>query len=369
VSDSRVEKFADILVDYSTRVKPGDRVGITLTTAAEPLARALYARVLEKDAFPYILMDFAGQEETFYAHAGDGLLDWVPQFQRTLFEDFDVLIKARSEVNTRALTNLDPARQAVRSKALSTLIAAQMRRGAEGSLRWMSTQFPTPAYAMEAGMGSDEYTDFFFRACHADPATPDPVAFWDGIRRDQQRYVERFNGGDKIEIRGPNAELTLSIQGRTFINACGTTNLPDGEIFTGPVESSVNGWVRYSFPAMYAGRVVDGIELTFEDGKVVRGQARENDGILQQMLNADPGSRYLGEFAIGMNYEINRFTKSILLDEKIGGSFHTAIGAGYPETGSLNRSSVHWDMICDLQTDSEIRLDGEVVYRNGRFTF
>ncbi len=187
------------------------------------------------------------------------------------------------------------------------------------------------------------------------------------VQAEQQRVIDWISGHDRVQVRGPNAELSLSIKGRKMINSCGEHNLPDGEIYTGPVENSANGWVRYTYPAMYQGRIVEGIELMFEDGKVVKASARKNQELLLQMLDTDAGARYLGEFAIGTNFEIDRFTRSILLDEKIGGSFHMALGAGYPETGSVNKSAIHWDMICDIRQDSEVRMDGELLYRNGRF--
>jgi len=367
LSDHRIAKYARILIDYSTRVQPGDRVGILTTTAAESLVRELLALVLDRGGHPHVILEHPEQDEIFYAHASDEQLDYLHPFYRQAFEEFEVLIKVRAETNTRALSQVDPERQGRRQKTLAPLLQAQMRRGADGSLRWMSTQFPTRAYAIEAEMGFEAYQDFFYRACHADEATPDPVAYWQGIQQIQQKLIDRIEGHDRVEICSPNAELSLSIQGRKFLNDCGINNLPDGEINTGPVENSVNGWVHYTYPAVIQGRVVEGIELTFVDGKVVSASARKNEDFLLRMLDADPGARYLGEFAIGTNFEIDRFTKNILFDEKIGGSFHTAVGAGYPETGSQNRSIIHWDMICDLRQDSEIRLDGTVLYRNGGF--
>jgi aminopeptidase len=363
------QQFAQILVDHSAKVKPGDRVAITATTAAEPAVRELYNLVLERGGMPHVLFELQDQEEAFFAHANDDQLDIVPVFQKIAFEEFDVLFKLRSETDTRSLSNVDPARQMRRQKAMSVLIAAQMRRGADHSLRWMSTLFPTHAYAMEAGMGYEEYRDFFYGACHATQATPDPVAYWQGVERDQRGIIDRIEGHDLVALRGPNVDLTLSIQGRKFKNAAGLNNLPDGEIYTGPVENSVNGWVHFTYPAVYQGRVVKGVELTFENGKVVQASAQENQDFLLKQLDSDVGARYLGEFAIGTNFEINRFTGNILLDEKIGGSFHMALGAGYPETGSANKSIIHWDMICDMRQDSEILVDGEVVYRDGHFVF
>jgi aminopeptidase len=367
LTDLRIQKFAQILVDHSTRVQPGDKVAITATTAAEPAVRALYELVLDRGGYPHVLMEFAGENESLYAHASDTQLDFVPLFHKMAFEEFDVLIKLRSEINTRALSSVPTARLARRQKGMVTLLSAQMRRGAEGSLRWMSTLFPTPAYAVEAEMGDAEYQDFFFRACHADEGTPDPVAYWQGVKQEQQHIVDWINGHDQVVLHGPNVDLNLSVRGRVFINCFGDNNLPDGEIFTGPVEDCAEGWVRYTYPAVYQGRVVEGIELTFEKGRVTKASASKNQDLLLQMLESDAGARYIGEFAIGTNFEINRFTHNILLDEKIGGSFHMALGAGYPESGSLNKSAIHWDMICDLRQDSEILVDGELMYRNGRF--
>lgn len=369
MADPRVSKFARILVDHSTKVGPGDRVAITSTTAAEPLVRALIPLVLERGGYPHVLLDLPGQEELLFAHASDAQLEYVPLFHKMAFEEFEVLIKIRAETNTRGLSSINPERQAHRQRSISALIGAQMRRGAEKTLRWMSTLYPTSAYAMEAEMGDAEYEDFVYRALHADQDTPDSVAYWAGVEREQQRIVNRIEGHDRVELRGPNVDLSLSIKGRTFRNASGQHNLPDGEIYTGPVEDSASGWVRYTYPAMYQGRIVQGIELHFEAGRVVEATAQKNEEFLLRMLDSDPGARYIGEFAIGTNFEIDRFTRSILFDEKIGGSFHMALGAGYPETGSQNRSMIHWDMICDLRQDSEIRVDGEVVYRNGVFVF
>lgn len=369
MTDPRVENFARILVEHSAQIRPGDRVAITTSTEAVPLVRALYKQVLERGAYLHVLLDIPDQEEIYYAHARDELLDFIPEFHKIAFEQFDVLFKVRADTNTRALTGLDPARQTRRQRGMAPLLQAQMRRGAEGALRWMSTLFPTRAYAMEAEMGFEEYQDFVYRAMHADEGTLDPVAYWQGIEKEQQAIIDRLQGHDLVELRGPNVDLSLSIKGRKFDNASGKYNLPDGEVYTGPVEDSANGWVRYTYPAVYQGRVVEGVELRFESGKVVKATAKKNEDFLLQMLDTDPGARYLGEFAIGTNYQIDRFTRNILFDEKIGGSFHMAVGAGYPETGSQNKSIIHWDMICDMRQDSEIRVDGEVVYRNGMFVF
>jgi aminopeptidase len=240
-----------------------------------------------------------------------------------------------------------------------------MRRSAEGSLRWVGAQYPCPAYAQDADMSLRDYEIFVYSATFAD--RDDPVAEWQKVHDDQQRIVDWFRGKEMLTVKSPNADLSLSIEGRTFINSDGKKNMPSGEVFTGPVEDSANGWVNFTYPAIRGGREVEGVRLEFENGKVVKATAEKNEAYLLSQLEADEGAKYLGEFAIGTNYGIQQFTKSILFDEKIGGSFHMAVGAGYPETGSVNKSSIHWDFICDVREDSEIRVDGELLYKDGQF--
>jgi aminopeptidase len=225
--------------------------------------------------------------------------------------------------------------------------------------------FPTEGFAIEAEMSLHNFEDFVYRACHADQANP--VAYWKMVEAKQLKIIERIEGHDQVILRGPNVDLTLSIKGRKFLNGAGKNNMPDGEIYTGPVEDSVNGWVRFSYPAIYSGVMVEGVELTFNKGKVAKVKAEKNQPFLLEMCESDAGARYLGEFAIGTNYEIDHFSHNILFDEKLGGSFHLALGSGYPETGRKNKSMIHWDMICGMNTDSEIVLDGDVIYKNGRF--
>ncbi len=364
MNDPRVEKFADLLVDYSTRIQPGDRVIIEAGTAALPLVRALYARILERGGVPAPLIRFPGEEALLLKHADDEVLARPPIFQQLAYETFEARIRIHSETNTRQLTNVPAERQKLRQQAMAPIIDAQMRRGATGEFKWVTTLFPTEAYAMEAENSLDDFADFVFRACHLQE--DDPVAYWRQVQAEQQRYVDYLQGKDRVVLRGPNVDLSLSIRGRTFLNSCGIHNMPDGEIYTGPVEESVNGWVRFSYPTVYQGVLLEGVELTFSDGRVVQARADKNQDFLLRMLEVDPGARYLGEFAVGLNYEIDRFSRHILFDEKLGGSFHMALGAGYPETGSQNKSMIHWDMICGME-DSEIEVDGEVIYRDGRF--
>lgn len=372
MADLRVQKFAKILVEHSTRIVPGDRVLIEATTAAEPLVRELFIQILEKGGHPHPMIGFPGmvpfvQDDMYLTYAGDTQLDFIPTFYKIAYDQFESRIRIHSAVNTRATSSLDPVKSQRRAKAISAITASQMRRGGEGAFKWVTTLFPTDGYAQDAGMSLQDYEDFFFNAVHAHE--DDPIAYWKGTAAGQQKAIDFLAGKDVVTLRGPNVDLTLSIKGRKFMNSTGIYNMPDGEIYTGPVEDSVNGWVRFTYPAIYGGVAVEGAELTFNRGRVEQAKAEKNEDYLIKMLESDDGSRYLGEFAIGTNFDIDRFTGNILFDEKIGGTFHMALGAGYPETGSHNKSAIHWDMICDLRMDSEIHVDGGLFYKNGEFVF
>jgi len=372
VSDLRVQKYARILVEHSARVAPGDRILIEGTTAAEPLVRELFRQILERGGIPHPMVYLPGmmpfsQDDLYLKYARDTQLDFTPTFLKLAYDQFEGRIRVHSSTNTRGATNIDPAKVQRRNKALSSITEAQMRRGAEGNFKWVTTLYPTYAYAQDAGMSLEEYEDFVFTAVHAEE--DDPIAYWQQSGTEQQKAIDFLANKQQVVLRGPNVDLTLSIKGRTFLNSIGHFNMPDGEIFTGPVEDSVNGWVKFTYPAINSGVAVEGAELTFNKGRVETAKAEKNQDYLLKMLELDQGSRYLGEFAIGTNKDITRFTGNILFDEKIGGSFHMALGAGYPETGSKNKSAIHWDLICDLRNDSEILVDGNLFYKNGKFVF
>ncbi len=367
MTDPRVERFAELLIGYSTRIQPGDRVLIEAQTPAEALVRALYKRVLEVGGHPHLNLSFPSMEATLIRMGNDDQLDYVPPFRQMAYEQFESRIFIASKNNTKDLQGVDLSRFTRRRKALSPILQAQLKRGASGEFRWLSTLFPTQAYAQDAEMNLSEYEDFVYGACYVNDPDLDPVAYWKSFSKEQERIIDALKGREVVELRGPNCELTLSVKGRKFINACGDANMPDGEIFTGPVEDSVEGWVKFSYPAIWQGRYADGIELHFSKGRVVKAKATVNEDFLLEILDADEGARYLGEFAIGTNFAIQQFTRQILFDEKIGGTFHIAVGAGYPETGSKNKSAIHWDMICDMRADSEILMDGDVIYKNGEF--
>jgi len=366
MSDPRIAEHANLLVNYCVAVQPGDRVFINSALAAKPLALETYRHVLRAGGHPLLSWSDEQFDEVLLKEGTEEQIRFVHEPLRHVYEHYDAIIGLRGATNTRALSGVDPQREQWRSAAGHPLRRALMQRAAAREARWVGTLFPTAAQAQEADMSLAEYEDFVYRACFVDQ--PDPVASWRAVSAQQQKLVDWLRGRREVRVEGPNAELTLSIAGRTFINSDGRRNMPSGEIFTGPVEDSVNGWVRFTYPAIYSGREVEGIELRFEQGRVVEASARKNGAFLQKVLDTDPGARYLGEFAIGTNDGIDRFTKSILFDEKIGGTIHMAVGAGYPDTGSTNESAVHWDMICDMRDGGRIWVDGELFYESGRFT-
>jgi aminopeptidase len=365
MKDPRLEKLADVLVNYSTEIKTGDKVIIQGSTLAEPLLKEVYAKVLQAGGHPLVVLGLPGMDELLYRYASDEQLGHVPEPYKLAFTTYDARIYVHAEENTKGLTTVDPAKMAIKRLATKDLMETMMQRTADGEFKWVITLYPAPAHAQDAEMGLAEYEDFVFGACM--PDMDDPVGYWKAFSARQDKIVEWLKGREKVHVTAPGTDLRLSVAGRIFVNADGHYNMPSGEVFTGPVEDSAEGHVTFSYPAIYAGHEVTGVQLWFEKGKVVRATADKGEEFLLTTLDTDEGSRYLGEFAIGTNEGINRFTGQILFDEKIGGSFHMAVGAGYPETGSVNKSSLHWDMICDLREGGQIEVDGEVLYRNGEF--
>ena len=363
--DPRLESWAKLLTDYSVEVKSGQTVAIAGGVAAEPLLRAVYRRVVALGAFPTIMPSFSGLNATLLGAGNDEQIRYVTPLERFLRAEADVVIQVMADTNTKALSAVDPARQSLFQQARTDLIQTFMQRASDGALRWTLTLYPTEAYAQDAGMATEEFADFVFGAAKLDE--PDPVAAWRAQGAEQQRLIDWLAGKREIHLVGPDTDLRVGIAGRTWINAEGKRNFPDGEIFTGPVETEVSGHVRFSYPVVTAGREVHDIRLRFEAGRVVDASAAREEGYLLSQLDTDGGARTLGEFAFGTNFAISRFSKNILFDEKIGGTVHMAVGAGYPDTGSQNRSAIHWDMICDLRDGGRVDVDGQPFLRDGRF--
>ena len=362
--DPRVTKLAQVLVQYSLDLQPGELFTLRTSPLAEELSLEVYKEAVKAGAHITIQNSLPGAEETFYKFASDAQLIHISPVRKLILETFDASLYIEAEHNTRSLSSIDPAKIAQVSKANAELTQHFFERAARKEVKWSLTVYPTHAMAQEADMSLTDYADFVYGAgmLHLD----DPVAFWKKEGERQREIINWLKGHDQILLKGENVDLMFSIKGRTFEPADGKYNFPDGEVFTGPVEDSVQGYIRFSYPAIYSGQEIEDIELWFENGKVVKEQASKNVDLLTKMLDTDEGARYLGEWGIGTNYGIQRFTKNMLFDEKIGGTIHLAVGSGYPETGSQNKSGIHWDMLCDMN-HAEMRADGELFYTDGRF--
>jgi aminopeptidase len=363
--DPRVANLARILVGYSLEVKEGETCLIEGPAAGEPLIAAVYAEVVAAGGNPVVAMSFEGQAATYLRAASDAQLEWISPLSRWAADDADCRVAIGADTNTRELSGIAPERQAKRRTATRELLETTMRRSAEGEHRWVYTLYPTNAYASDAEMSLAEFEDFYFRACLADD--PDPLTAWKRSSAECERLADWACGHSEVRVAADGTDLVLGVEGRKFIPCVGDRNMPDGEFFTGPVEDSVEGTVSFHLPAMIAGREVAGVRLRFEAGKVVDASAERGEEFLIESLDSDDGARRLGELGIGTNYGIDRGTRDILLDEKIGGTVHLAIGASYPETGGTNESAIHYDMVCDLRRGGRVEVDGELLQENGKF--
>ncbi len=365
MSDPRINKLANVLVNYSTEVKPGDWVVVMGNVITIPLMKEVVREAYRAGGYVDSVFQSSDLHEISYKESNEDQLKWISPMQKMVTDKADVIISISGTDNTRFMSNVDSKLQKMRQAASAEVFKTFVNRVSLGDVRWVGTQFPCNALAQEADMSLGEFEDFVYGATYADQ--PDPIACWQQIHDNQVRLIDWLAGKKEVAIRGPNVDLTLSVEGRPFINGDGKKNMPCGEIYTSPVEDSANGWVRFTYPTMQGGREIDGVKLEFENGRIVNASAKKNEEYLLQTLDVDDGARYLGEFAIGTNFGIQKFTKSILYDEKIGGTFHVAVGRGFPEANGVNESSVHWDMICDMREDSEILVDGELFYKNGAF--
>lgn len=368
--DVRLDRWAETLVHYSLRAKKGEYAALTGDLAALPLLEACYEALLRagvsvevflnKRSWTELLMDIGTTEQIGFS---------TPGFLRAV-ETCDLLLRVEGETNTKLLANIDPSKQTLASQARQPILKAILERAARGEMRWVLTHFPTAASAQEASMGTHEYEEFILGLCHMN--NEDPASIWKAIEKKQQKLVDYLNTKKELHfLNKDGTDLLVNIDGMKWVNCCGKINFPDGEVYTGPnlnaPEGGVNGRVRYSFPTLYRNVEVDRIELEFENGAVTKASASKGEAFLKEMIAQDEGARFVGEIAIGTNPHMNRITKNILFDEKFWGTFHLALGKGYPQTGNTNHSALHWDMIFDMRQGGSIRADGELVSENGEF--
>lgn len=357
-------KYADLLVHYCLEVQEGDRVYLRSTTLAEPLIREVYRSALRVGAKVEVDLNFQGQGRILLEEANESQLQYVPVLYQQAMEHFDAYLYIRAPYNLREDQDVDAEKSKIRQAALQPSVQQYFKRTATRDLKRNLCQFPTLANAQEAGMSLEAYEQFVYGACKL--FDDDPIRSWLNVRNKQQGIVDFLNQKNHIQYKGDGIDISFSTVGRTWINSDGQTNMPSGEVYTSPVENSVNGIVHFSYPAIYMGHEVEGVTLWVKDGLVEKWEARRGQEFLSKIFELD-GARYFGEAAIGTNHDINRFTKNILFDEKIGGTIHMAIGQSYLQAGGKNKSPIHWDMIADMSKGGEIFADGEKVYDSGKF--
>lgn len=365
MTDVRLQRMADVLVNYSIGVKKGERLAIRAPAIAAPLVREIYRAALRVGALPETFITLPGLAEILYKEGSDEQLTSISQPQRLIWKEYETMIALWAATNTKELNNVNPARVALAQKARKELLTTQLQREMEGTFRTVAALYPTEAAAQDAEMSLSDFEDFAYRACFLDDE--DPVARWKDLSAEQDQRVQWLKGKRTVHLCGQDTDLTFSIVGRPFISCDGHLNFPDGEIFTSPIENSANGCIRYSFPCSFNGVSVEDVRLRFEHGVVVGATAARGQDYLDHMLGVDEGARRLGEFAFGNNRHVDRCVRHILFDEKMAGTVHLALGQSIPESLGVNESAIHWDMVCDLRQGSEVCVDDELFCKDGTF--
>lgn len=358
-----LEKYAKLLVNYSLKLKPNDKLLICSTYLSEALVNEVYKQALINGANVEFKISL-NNEKVFYDFASETQLNYVPLLYNYAVESFDAILTINAPFNLKETQNVNPEKKQIFSKANSILRQKIMQRSFEQTLRWSYCEYPTNACAQEANMSLSEYEDFVFNACFL--YEDDPIQKWLNLKASQQKLVDFLNNKKTIRFVNNDTDITFSVDKRIWINSCGDANMPSGEVFTAPIENSGNGIIRFSYPGIYMGYEIEDITLEVKNGEVVKAHAKKGNEVLQKILEL-PNARYFGEIAIGTNYNIKKFIKNMLFDEKIGGTIHLALGSAYPHTGGKNESVIHWDLLADMMQNGEIYADNELIYKNGYF--
>jgi aminopeptidase len=366
VRDPRVERLAELITGYSLRLSDGQAFRVDGEEVALPLVSAVYRWALRRGAFPYLHVRPAGLEEILLREGNEEQLAHIPEVERVESEELDAWTTIWSSSNTRALTRADPERRRLHLAAHFRMVNRRWERISAGELAWCGTLFPTQAHAQDAEMSLADYEDFVYGACHVNP-DDDPIEYWESFAAALGARARELEGVRELRILGPDTDLRVVVEGRPWLPSNGRHNMPDGEVFTSPVETGTEGEIYFAFPSIFQGRAVEDVRLRFQDGRVVHAEASSGEDYLRALIATDDGSSVLGEVAFGLNYEIDGFTRDILFDEKIGGTMHVALGGGFDEAGAQNKSDLHWDLICDLRAEGEVYADGELIWKAGDF--
>lgn len=351
MKDFRIIKAANILVNYSTRVRKGDYVQIVADYLAKDMALEVYKLVVKNGAYPILHIGLPGAAYYYYKYASERQLRHFPKIAMYEMKNADVVIYVGASSNTRELNSINPKKVIIRQKTVDPITQERLKK------RWVLFEYPTDSLAQEADMSLEEFEKFVFDSV---------LVNWKKESKKLQKLASLLNKTNNVRIIGKNTDLSMSVRKRNAIVANGEFNMPDGEVFTAPVEKSVRGYISFDFPAIHGGREVENVKLEFKKGKCVKASAEKNENYLRQVLKTDKGASYVGELGIGMNTNIKRFVKNILFDEKRGKSIHIALGNAYPECKGKNRSAIHWDMIKDMRK-GKIYFDDKVIYKDGKW--
>lgn len=362
---SILQKYADLLINYSVSIQPGERVLIKAPTVAEPLVREIYREALKAGGIPVIEFEFQGQQRILLENAQDVALQYVSPLYAEAMEKYEAYIYVRATENHSEMSAVPKGRSKIVNDANEAYRKMYFERTATLDLKRTLCEYPTEGSAQLAGMSFEDYQNFIFNACNL--FAENPREEWLKVRAAQQRTVDLLNSRTNIRYKSDKTDISFNTEGRKWINSDGQTNMPSGEVYTSPVENSVNGVVHFDYPVVQMGKYVEGVTLWVEHGEIQKWEAKQGQDVLDYVFNEIEGSKFFGEAAIGTNFNINRFTKNILFDEKIGGTIHMAIGQSYLQAGGKNQSAIHWDMIADMTNNGQIFADGELIYENGRF--
>lgn len=353
MADPRIVRLASILVNHSVKVKKGELIVINSSSKAAPLALECYKMILKRGAIPRMSFFMPGFAYAYYRYASFQQLNRFPDVAEFEAKKLDGEINIGAPLNTREFSNIDPRKVAVRQKVVRPITNIILKK------KWVGCAYPTNALAQDAEMSLEEFEDFLFKTTNID---------WKKESKKQDKIKKVLDEGEQVRIVADDTDITFSIKGRTAIKCDGEHNMPDGEVMIAPVEKTTQGFIHYSYPAIYGSREVSGITLKFKNGAVVSAKAAKNEDFLKTMIKTDKGAKYLGEFGIGMNPGITQFIKNILFDEKLFGSIHLALGMAYKLGGGVNESALHWDMIKDLRKGGAFYIDDKPIQKNGKFT-
>ena len=349
--DPRIEKLAHTLVNHSVDVKKGEIVLIKSGTLALPLVKAVYKEILLAGGYPRLKLTFDDAEYYYLKYGSDD--NSFSEIDYYEAKQCDALIVIRAPENTRHLSSIDTKKIMNVMKTNKKIKEVFLREK-----KWVLTDYPTEALAQESDMSLEEYEDFVFASSFID---------WDKQEKFHNKIKEIFDASSQVRLIAPDTDLTFSLKERNGVSSLGHNNMPDGEVFYSPIKDTVEGHIKFSYPAIRQGKEIDDITLEFKEGKVVNATAKKNEEFLIAALDTDEGSRYIGEFGIGLNYNVQRYVKNLLFDEKIGGTIHLALGAAFPECGGKNVSALHWDIVKDFRKEGEIFADEICVFKNGKW--